>query len=105
MTDELDREAQVRTIAYELWEGDGRPVGAELRHWDAAREILAKRELTALGEDPTLMPSSAAAPESETYARPAAGEPALSMEGQAAAPALSEQKRPDKAPRRRSKPA
>lgn len=103
MTDELDREAELRTIAYELWEGDGRPVGAELRHWDAAREILAKRELAA--EDPTLMPGPAAAPEYKTYARPAAGEPALSMEGEAVAPALSDQKGPVKAPRRRSKPA
>jgi hypothetical protein len=80
-------------------------VGVELRHWIAAREILAKRELAALGEDPTLMPGSAAAPVYETYARPAAGELALSMEGQAVALALSGQKGPVEAPRRRSKPA
>jgi hypothetical protein len=105
MTDELDREAQLRTIAYELWEGDGRPVGAELRHWDAAREILAKRELAASSDDPTLMPGPAAAPGYEVFAAPEAGEPALSIEGQALAPALSDQNGPVKAPRRRSKPA
>ena len=40
MNDEM-----IRRRAYEIWEGEGRPAGAELRHWDqAAREMVAAIE-------------------------------------------------------------
>jgi hypothetical protein len=31
-----DREARIRARAHEIWERDGRPAGAEKRHWEQA---------------------------------------------------------------------
>ena len=35
-----DREAQIRRRAYEIWEQEGRPHGAELSHWIKAFEEI-----------------------------------------------------------------
>ena len=35
-----DRERRIREIAYRIWEKEGRPIGHDLRHWDAARLIV-----------------------------------------------------------------
>ena len=35
-----DRYEQIRRRAYEIWEGEGHPEGAELRHWQQAYDEL-----------------------------------------------------------------
>ena len=43
--DMLDEKSQreIRKIAHELWEKDGRPEGRDREHWDAAKELWAYR--------------------------------------------------------------
>ena len=36
-----DRHEQIRRRAYEIWEDEGRPEGADLRHWLQASDELA----------------------------------------------------------------
>ncbi|MBB3138687.1 hypothetical protein FHS26_006466 [Rhizobium pisi] len=44
-----DKHEQIRRRAYEIWEAEGRPEGAELRHWLQACDELAGED-----EDKTL---------------------------------------------------
>ncbi|MBB2673678.1 UNVERIFIED_ORG: hypothetical protein GGE44_003247 [Rhizobium esperanzae] len=44
-----DKHEQIRRRAYEIWEAEGRPEGADLRHWMQARDELAGED-----EDATL---------------------------------------------------
>ncbi|WP_458387104.1 DUF2934 domain-containing protein [Rhizobium pisi] len=37
----IDKHEQIRRRAYEIWEAEGRPEGAELRHWLQASDELA----------------------------------------------------------------
>lgn len=37
-------EGEVRLIAYELWEREGRPDGKDLEHWHQAEAIWAERQ-------------------------------------------------------------
>jgi hypothetical protein len=43
--DMLDEKTQreIRKIAHELWEKDGRPEGRDREHWEAAKELWAYR--------------------------------------------------------------
>lgn len=45
-----DRLARVRELAREIWEAEGRPDGAELRHW-AMAERLVEAEIRSAEED------------------------------------------------------
>jgi hypothetical protein len=46
----MHHENEVRLIAYELWENDGRPDGRDLDHWLQAEAIWAERQLPQLEE-------------------------------------------------------
>jgi hypothetical protein len=35
-----EQEARIRTLAYELWEKEGRPDGRDKDHWDQAAAML-----------------------------------------------------------------
>ena len=39
-----DKHEQIRQRAYEIWEEEGRPVGAELRHWLQASDEFSEDE-------------------------------------------------------------
>lgn len=39
-----DKHEQIRQRAYELWESEGCPVGADLRHWLQASDELSEDE-------------------------------------------------------------
>jgi len=45
-----ERLARVRELAREIWEAEGRPDGAELRHWSMA-ERLVDAEIRSADED------------------------------------------------------
>ncbi len=52
MTDEKAIEDRIRARAHEIWEREGRPGGAELRHWDEARlEIEAEERVSAAQDE------------------------------------------------------
>ena len=38
--DEVEREVQIRDVAYQLWQDEGRPEGRELDHWGRAQDII-----------------------------------------------------------------
>jgi hypothetical protein len=74
--EEVTREAQIRAIAYELWQEAEQPDGQADRHWAEAKEIWALRQAEHL-----------------PIAEPATdqGEPALALENQAPMPGLNDQ--------------
>jgi hypothetical protein len=39
-----DKQEKIRRRAYEIWESEGRPEGAHLRHWLQAKEELSEGE-------------------------------------------------------------
>ena len=44
---EHDTEQRIRMKAYELWLLEGRPEGREARHWEMAKEFIAREETRA----------------------------------------------------------
>lgn len=46
-----DREELIRQRAYAIWESEGRPEGADQRHWEQASRELAERERLHSTED------------------------------------------------------
>lgn len=47
---EIEREARIRELAREIWEAEGRPDGAELRHWAMAQRLV-DAEIRAADQD------------------------------------------------------
>lgn len=47
---EIEREARIHELAREIWEAEGRPDGAELRHWAMAQRLV-DAEIRAAVED------------------------------------------------------
>lgn len=37
---DTERDARIRELAREIWEAEGRPDGAELRHWTMAQKLV-----------------------------------------------------------------
>lgn len=74
--EEATREAQIRAIAYELWQDAAQPDGQADRHWAEAKEIWALRQAEHL---------PIAQPENDR------GEPTLALDNQAATPGLDDQ--------------
>ncbi len=60
----MDKEEEVRHIAYELWESSGRPAGCEVEHWLRAETIWQARQ------------SPAAAPQAASTGKPRSTAPA-----------------------------
>lgn len=60
-----DRESRIREKAHELWEKEGRPHGADRRHWEQAErevggsEAPAKRPRAKPGAKPAAAPAAA----------------------------------------------
>jgi len=46
----MHHEEDVRLIAYEIWEQEGRPDGQDMEHWLRAEAIWAERQLPQIGE-------------------------------------------------------
>lgn len=47
----IDKHEQIRRRAYEIWEAEGRPMGADLRHWlQACDELAGENEHETLQE-------------------------------------------------------
>ncbi len=49
----MHHEDEVRLIAYELWEQEGRPEGQDMDHWLRAEAIWAERQLPRIEESPS----------------------------------------------------
>ncbi len=45
-------EEEIRQLAQEIWEAEGRPEDRALRHWFRAEAILRERDLTSPSKEP-----------------------------------------------------
>lgn len=79
------RDAEVRTIAYRLWQDAAEPDGQAERHWEEAKEIWALKHADNL-------PTVAIDPDR--------AEPMLALENQAVLPGLTDQDEANAAPSR-----
>jgi hypothetical protein len=79
------RDAEIRAIAYGLWQEAAEPDGQADRHWDEAKEIWAIKHADRL---PTVAPD------------PDPVEPTLALENQAVMPGLTDQDEVNTAPSR-----
>lgn len=43
--EKMAREDEIRQVAHELWEAEGRPEGHAEEHWSKAEQIVAAKEL------------------------------------------------------------
>ncbi len=46
MSQQIDREHKIRELAYEIWQGDGRPSGRDVQHWLAAERQIEAGDIT-----------------------------------------------------------
>mgnify|MGYP001550888844 FL=1 len=57
-------EDQVRALAYQIWESEGRPIGHEHRHWDMASKLVDSHDDAGLGNVLTTISNGEIAAES-----------------------------------------
>lgn len=53
-------EEEVKRLAYEIWEREGRPHGKDVEHYYGAKRILEERESVVNIRQTTIMPQSSA---------------------------------------------
>jgi hypothetical protein len=58
-------EEQIRELAYEIWEQEGRLEGKDLEYYFRAKQMLEEREAASLTTKETVPPESAQKPPSE----------------------------------------
>jgi hypothetical protein len=81
-----EKQEMIRQRAHEIWESEGRPEGAELRHWQQASEELNSDDrneaamLQAAGERPDVDPPTHTPFEAEKQSSPEPTRPVLDVE-------------------------
>lgn len=88
-------EQQIRELAYQIWESEGKPHGQEARHWDIACKLAA--ESLAPAHVATVTADAAKAPK-KPRARKEAAAPEVAVSAESIAPAAAT---PVKTPRTR----